>query len=200
MSVEPRIKANQCIFVLYPETQQDIIEYVQSQFSCAWILHDRDVWLEEDIEKWERKNPEQPCPYVVGEVKKEHVHFVCTFLFGRYFHAVAKELGIPSNTIRRCNNLLKAYEYLFHKNDPEKYQYTEEEVGMNDFVVPLANGCGRSEEELQVELLLAMPRFDDTYSAARWAFENGCWAAFRRGYQIWRDIRNETKMEEKWRK
>ena len=193
MSLEPRIKANQCIFVLYPEAQQDIIEYVQSQFSCAWMLHDRDVWLEKDIENWKRKNPEQPCPYVVGEVKKEHVHFVCTFPSGRYFHAIAKELGVPVNTINRCNNLLKAFEYLTHKNDPDKYQYSEEEVGMNDFVVPLASGNGRSEEDLQVKLLLDMPVFSTTYDMARYAYEQGCWSTFRKAYAIWRDIRNETR-------
>lgn len=190
---ESKVKANQCMFVLYPESQQAIINYVQTNFPCAWALHDKDVWHQSDLDKWNRQNSDLPFPHQVGELKKPHVHFICKFpKSGRYFHAIAKELGVPVSTINRCANLFRAYEYLTHKNDPEKYQYPPDIVGYNDFEVPTDGAGASSEEELQVKLLLEMPIFSTTYETARWAYEHGCWAAFRKGYVIWRDIRNET--------
>ena len=190
---ENKVKANQCLFVLYPESQQAVIEYVQTNFPCAWALHDKDVWHQSDLDRWNRQHSDMPFPYRVGELKKPHVHFICKFpKSGRYFHAIAKELGVPVSTINRCSNLFRAYEYLTHKNNPEKYQYELDIIGSNEFEVP-TDGVGASkEEEEQVKLLLEMPIFPTTYETARWAYEHGCWAAFRKGYVIWRDIRNET--------
>lgn len=191
--VGPKIKSTICMFVLYPESQQKVIEYVQENFSCAWALHDKDVWLQSEADAWEQRNPDTPFPYEVGSQKKEHIHFVCTFpKSGRYFHAIANELGVPPNTIQRCNNLLKAYRYLAHLDSPDKYVYDESIIQTHDFVIPTESSGGNEEEE-QVRVLLEMPAFDTTYEAARWAYEHRVWAAFRRGYAIWRDIRNETR-------
>lgn len=188
----PKIKANQCMFVLYPESQQANIEYAQTNFPCAWALHDKDVWQQSDVDKWNRAHSELPFPHEVGSLKKPHVHFVCKFPnSGRYFHAIAKELGVPPSTINRCTNLYKAYQYLTHKNDPDKYQYDESIVGTHEFDVPTEGNGSASEEEAQVAVLLEMPDFATTAECARWAYENGCWAAFRKGYGIWRDIRAE---------
>jgi len=104
---------------------------------------------------------------------------------------IGMNLGIPMNTICRCNSLRRAYEYLWHKNNPEKHQYSPDIVQTHDFNIPSESNSGREEEE-QVRILLDMPAFETTYECARWAWENKVWAAFRRGYAIWRDIRNET--------
>ena len=113
---ESKVKANQCMFVLYPESQQAIINYVQTNFPCAWAMHDKDVWHQSNLDKWNRQNSDLPFPHRVGELKKPHVHFICKFpKSGRYFHAIAKELGVPVSTINRCANLFQAYEYLTHR-------------------------------------------------------------------------------------
>jgi len=190
---EKKIKANQCMFVLYPETQQEIIEYAQRNLPCAWALHDRDRWQKSDLDKWNRQHSDLPFPHQVGELKKPHVHFICKFpKSGRYFHAIASELGVSASTINRCSNLFRAFEYLVHRNDPDKFQYPPEIIGRNDFEVPTDGARASKEEEAQVKLLLEMPIFPTTYETARWAYENGCWSAFRRAYIIFRDIRNET--------
>lgn len=185
----PKIRARQCQFVLYPESQQPEIEWVQKNYSCAWALHDKDCWLESDKRAWESSN-ESDFPHAVGELKKPHVHFIAVFKNPRYFHGIANEIGVPFNTINRCNNLFKAYEYLCHKNNPEKYQYDETIVGTNEFDIPTENGSAGDEEE-QVGKLLDMPYYESAADCARWAFENGCWATYRKAYGIWRDIRSE---------
>ncbi|MBE6913816.1 MAG: hypothetical protein E7472_02635 [Ruminococcaceae bacterium] len=188
----PKIKAAQCMLTLYPDSQQEVIEYIINNFSCAYALHDMDIWTQEEIDEKTALNPETPFPYTAGELKKPHYHFILTFSgSGRYFHAIANELGVPMNTICRCNSLRRAYEYLWHKNNPEKYQYSPDIVQTHDFEIPSESSIGREEEE-QVRILLEMPAFETTYECARWAWENKVWAAFRRGYAIWRDIRNET--------
>ena len=176
----------QCMFVLYPESQQDVIAYVQQHFSCAWALHDKDVY-------------EQDAPdgsYRTGDLKKPHVHFVCRFRNPRTFSGIAKELGVPVNTIRRCNDLYAAYVYLWHGDTPDKYQYDAQIVQTHEFDPPEKGSGSGKEEEAQVELLLEMPSFSSTREMARWAFENGCWATFKSSYGIWRDIRNEMRESE----
>lgn len=187
------IKEKDCMFVLYPETQEEAIQIAQKNFPCAWALHDRDTWHQRDVDAWNKRHSDLPFPYEVGSLKKPHVHFVVHFKNPRHFTAIAKELGVPVNTINRCNNLLKAFEYLTHDNDPDKYQYDSEIVGMNDFEVPRPGSSSDNEEERQVCLLLDMPAFATTSECARWAYENGCWASFRKAYGIWRDIRNEAR-------
>lgn len=36
-------KAYQFMFVLYPESQQPAIDYIQANWPCAWALHDKDL-------------------------------------------------------------------------------------------------------------------------------------------------------------
>lgn len=191
----PKVKRYQCLFVLYPESQQAAIEYVQANFPCAWALHDKDTYTQGDFEKYISKHEGQAPEWKPGDLKKPHIHFVCKFPNQRYFTAIAKEiskgsgLDIPVNVIRRCDYLYKAYVYLWHKNDLEKYQYDNSIVGMNNFEVPSEREGGMGQEEdNQISVLLDMPPFGTFNEMARWAYENGCWASFRKNYGLWRDI------------
>lgn len=74
------------MFVLYSESQQANIEYAQTNFPCAWALHDEDVWQQSDVDKWSRAHSDLPFPHGVGSLKKPHVHVVCKFP-DRDFHA-----------------------------------------------------------------------------------------------------------------
>ena len=151
--------------VLYPESQQNVIDRVTQEWSCAWILHDKD------------------------EGKKAHVHILCHFKNARYFSGIAKSLGIPEGAVNRVDSPDKAYQYLTHENAPEKHQYDKADLCTHDFELDDKTG-GDSEEE-QVEKLMTMPEGLSLRQAARWALDNGCWAAYRRGYAIWKDIRQE---------
>lgn len=188
----PKIKALTCMFVLYPESQQSIIEYAQKNLPCAWALHDKDVYTLEDAEHWAKYNKDEPFPHQVGELKKPHYHFVCKFPHPRYFHAIAKELGVSQNAINKCNDLLGAYEYLWHEGREDKYQYDKSIVGTHEFQEPTSE-TGVDDELTEVGKLLNMPPFKTTAECARWAYANGCWSSFRKGYSIWRDIRMEMR-------
>jgi len=188
--VGPKIRSRQCMFVLYPESQQAAIDYAQKYLPCAWALHDKDVY-EKDAEDGSHKK---------GDLKKPHIHFVCKFKSARWFTAIAKELGVPVNTIRKVNNLYKAYVYLWHMLDPDKYQYSQDIVGMNEgFEVPSDHAGMSAAEDEQVQILLDMPPDIQSFNAlARWAYENGCWAAFKRNYAMWRDIFVEQKQANRY--
>lgn len=198
-NVRPKIRSYQCIFVLYPESQQSAIDWVQENFPCAWALHDKDVRLQEDFDKYVKNHDGKLPDWKVGDLKKPHVHFVCKFANQRYFSGIAKAISngsgisIPENTIRRCNNLYKAYVYLWHLLTPNKFKYDETIVGLHDFDPPTeVENIGQLEDE-QVQALLNMPNFKTVKEMATWAFENGCWASFKKNYILWKDIHVESK-------
>ena len=87
----PKIRSRQCMFVLYPESQQSIIVYCQNNLPCAWALHDKDTYSHDSNDGTYKK----------GDLKKPHIHFVCSFKSARWFTAIAKELGVSVNTINR---------------------------------------------------------------------------------------------------
>ena len=182
----PKIRSRQCMFVLYPESQQHAIEYAQANFPCAWALHDKDVHTEQDFNKYVEKYGEPP-EWKAGDLKKPHIHFVCSFSNARYFTGIAKELGVPVQTIRKVNNLYKAYVYLWHMDDPDKAQYSKDIVGSHEFVEPSEHAGMSQLEDDQVQILLDMPAFDTFNEMCRWAYEQGCWSTFKSNYAMWRD-------------
>lgn len=181
--VPPRLRSRQCLFVLYPESQQDAIDYCQKKLPCAWALHDKDVY-EKDADDGSHKK---------GDLKKPHYHFVCHFPNARYFSSIAKELGVPENTIRKCNNLYKAYVYLWHMLDPDKYPYDKSIVGTHEFDEPSEHAGMSAAEDDQLQVMFDAPHFHSYAEMARWAYENGCWAVFKKNYALWRDIFAESR-------
>ena len=190
-SAPPRLRSRQCMFVLYPESQQSSIDYCKQNLPCAWALHDKDVYSQASYDSYIKKHDGEKPEWQPGDVKKPHVHFVCSFPNARYFSGIAKEIGVETNVIRKVNNLYKAYVYLWHQNDPDKYQYEPDIVGLHDFDPPAQNE-GVTEEE-QVETMFNAPVFSTVKELARWAYDNGCWSTFRKNYGLWKDIQDESK-------
>ena len=188
-------KAYQFMFVLYPESQQAAIDYIKANYPCAWALHDKDTHTEQDVLDYAKAH-NGDCPeWQAGDLKKPHYHFGVKVKNARYATGVATEIRkyapINDAAIRKCYNLYKAYVYLWHQNDPDKFQYSPDIVGLHDFDPPSQNE-GVTEEE-QVETLFNMPRCASIKEMARWAYDNGCWACFRKNYGLWKDIQMEMK-------
>lgn len=161
------------MFVLYPESQQPAIDYIQANWPCAWALHDKDTHTEQEFLDY-GKHHDGNCPdWQIGDLKKPHYHFVVKFKNARYITGVAKEIRkyseINDAAIKKCYNLYKAYVYLWHQNDPDKFQYDPEQVvGLHDFDPPQQNE-GVTEEE-QVETMFNAPVFSTVKELARWAY------------------------------
>ncbi|MDD6391516.1 MAG: hypothetical protein PUG28_04195 [Gemmiger formicilis] len=101
----PRLRSRQCMFVLYPESQQAAIDYCKQNLPCAWALHDKDVYSQASFDAYVKKHEGELPDWMPGDLKKPHVHFVCSFPNARYFSGIAKEIGVEVNVIRKVNNL-----------------------------------------------------------------------------------------------
>lgn len=103
---------------LYPEdnTHVEKLEYIKKYFDYAYILHDKDKW-EEDTEE-----------HKAGEIKKPHWHVIIAFKNARSVDSIKKELELAH--VETCN--FYAYtRYLIHKDQHQKYQYSEFDILTN---------------------------------------------------------------------
>lgn len=129
---------NWCL-VLYPEedkSHKKALEYIQKNYSCAYITHDMDL-LED------------------GTLKKVHTHIVIKFNNYRWRNAIAEELGITPNYLEKCRNLENALKYLIHFNNEEKYQYDIENVHgtLKNKLNMYLNNTDKTESEKVLELI-----------------------------------------------
>lgn len=126
-----KVKTRKFVSVLYPDAEnykcQEVLEYVARNFDCAYILHDRDRWTEED----EKKNTEHKA----GTLKKPHYHLVFRWvgMAPRYRGGLSKELNIPKETIEpvMADSIDGALLYLVHAGEKDKWQYDLSEVEGN---------------------------------------------------------------------
>lgn len=166
--------------LLYPEdtTHMTALQCVKESYDCAIILHDKDV--DEN-----------------GEVKKPHYHVVITVGKNAIWNtALAKALGITENYIQQCRNVDRALEYLIHFNEPEKYQYTIEEVSgtLKDRLKQSVNSTGKTEGEKVMELMNFIQQYDGYLTItefSKYACEIGMWDVYRRSAVIFMNIIKE---------
>lgn len=126
---DEKIKKRYWRFELYPESlPPNWLEFLKQ--SCVEFalspLHDKDVYTKnvrsaDDTDLVQGK---------VGQVKKAHYHGIFAFTnpttFKNVYESFLAPLGQPIPL--SCDNVRRAYEYFWHKNDPEKYQYNKDEV------------------------------------------------------------------------
>lgn len=112
-SNNPKIKKRNWAFVMYPESMpddfQDIIS--QSGIPCAISpLHDKDV-------------------NATGEAKKPHFHVILCYDGPTTYSAVSAFTASLNGTIPQPLESLKGYyRYLTHKDNPEKAQYSDNDI------------------------------------------------------------------------
>lgn len=118
-------------FVLYPESAPDNWRELlqQTGLACAVSpLHDKDI------------NP-------TGEIKKAHYHIILCYSGPTTFNSVKKitdnlnqPIPIPLEQVRGY------FRYLTHKDNPEKYQYNDNEITtINDFDIDNYNDLSVSQ-------------------------------------------------------
>lgn len=107
------IKKRNWTFVLYPESApEDWREKIKISGLLAAVspLHDKDI------------NP-------TGEPKKAHYHILLVYSGPTTYNAVAKFTASLNATVPQALESVRGmYRYFSHKDNPEKYQYDEQEI------------------------------------------------------------------------
>lgn len=107
---------------LYPEWEQiaTILQYIQTNYNYAWIVHDKDTYDDPDKDNF-------------GNLKKKHIHAFIECGGRRVKTSVQKEfaiIGVESRFVDTCNKRAML-RYLTHKDNPEKYQYDVNDIQTN---------------------------------------------------------------------
>lgn len=173
--------ANKCrnmTCLLYPqedETHRKALEYIKLNYDYAYIVHDKDT--NED-----------------GEIKKSHVHVVIRFINPRHISSVAKELGIEANYIESIQSRFDSMLcYLIHYNQPDKYQYSLDEVEgtLKDDLVKALNKQNKQPEEDEVLFLLGFIKNLNHYMSyedfVEWACSQHMYATYRRNASFFKE-------------
>lgn len=162
-------KSRSFLGVIYPDSESydcaAVLASLDDVFSeWAYVLHDRDV--DEDS----------------GEVKKAHYHWV-----GRRtpvgISTVAKQLGVPENSVEFCKKWKSAVRYLVHADDPLKFQYDHSLVESNlDFESFFLDGDSMAGQIFEA---LETRTFRNGYELGKYCWEHGLWGEFRRECSYW---------------
>lgn len=103
------------------ELDKLLLKYSVRISHYAYIVHDKDVY-QEDL-----KDNDGNYVHRAGEIEKPHIHLLVDFYNAHTPNAVKKlfttELDKPR--VERVVDKVAQYEYLIHKNDPDKYQYNK---------------------------------------------------------------------------
>lgn len=166
-----KFRSRKFAILLYPESPNynEILDNIK-MYDYAYILHNKDI----------NEN---------GDLKKEHTHVIINSKNAIWNTALSKELGITENYIQRVRNYENALEYLIHYNEPEKFQYSIDDVkgNLKTKLLQIINTDDRMEEDKMLELIDFIQSVDsylsiDTFS--RYCCSNGMWSEFRRNSTI----------------
>ena len=134
------VKKRNWTFVLYPESApsdwREILK-ISGLMAAVSPLHDKDT------------NP-------TGEPKKPHYHVLLVYSGPTTYNAVAKFTASLNATVPQALESVRGmYRYFSHKDNPEKYQYDENEViTLNGFNITDMIELTRSEvNELKAKVL-----------------------------------------------
>lgn len=166
--------------LLYPDCSEHCAAFEKLiNIEHVGILHDKD------------KNEK-------GEIKKPHWHIVLCYKAAVWNTAISKELGIPLNYIQQVRSEDAILEYLIHKNEENKHQYSLEEIFGSKKLVKkvkeLAEKGDVTESEKVIELIELIENCDRPITIggfSRVCASMGRWDVFRRSASIFLKIIEE---------
>lgn len=140
--------------IFYPDSAPpEWADYLSDLHVPIWVspLHDQDVWTEKD----EREN----ANHKAGTPKKPHYHLICQYevqVDRQTFLEDMKGLN-GSEYVKAVKSLISMVRYLVHADDPDKAQYSREDVRVfGGAEIDLVEQLGSHERH---EALKAMRRF-----------------------------------------
>ena len=115
-------------FILYPEdprhewTLQHVLRFPKL-YKGVYILHDKDVWGQDDLEEYREKHDGQDPNWQIGEPKKAHYHVLISWPSATTASSVAKRLGL--NHVEAVSDKFAYTLYMLHEGYEwsDKYQY-----------------------------------------------------------------------------
>lgn len=106
------------------ELEKILLKNLQRIRSYAYVLHDKDIYaddlLDDDGNYVHRK----------GDLEKPHIQIIIEF-YNALSATALKRLFTTENDkpqVQRVVDKVAMYEYLIHKNDPDKYQYPKTDI------------------------------------------------------------------------
>lgn len=185
-----KYRARVHMLLLYPDNEShvEVLSKITKSYDYAGITHDRDTWTADD----EKKNPQ----HKQGELKKEHIHIVLRTPNATWNTAICKELGLEEKFCEQVKNIDRALQYLLHYNEPDKTQYSIDDVygGLRTKLAESIQKQEKSEGEKVVELIAFIRNSEKVITItefAEYCAKNGYWAEFRRSGAIFVKILDE---------
>lgn len=161
--------------VIYPDSESyDFNEVLQklSDFpQYVYILHDKDT--EEG-----------------GQLKKAHYHWLISCKSPVSLQTISNRLGVPQNAVEFCRSFKAFLLYMIHANEPDKYQYSVDDL-QGEFKRSILTG---DQERALVSACLDKIRSGEISSIqglAAFAASTDDWPSFRRNYSILKDLLHE---------
>lgn len=186
-----KYRARVHMLLLYPDNEShvEVLSKIMKSYDYAGITHDRDTWTAED----EKKDPK----HKQGELKKEHIHIVLRTPNATWNSAICKELGLEEKFCEQVKNIDRALQYLLHYNEPDKTQYSLDDVygGLRTKLAESIKKNEKTEGEKVVELLDYISKHEGYLTItefAKYCAMNGYWAEFRRSGAIFVKIIDEA--------
>lgn len=159
------------IIINYPikKSLQDMLyEFNGMLWLYAMIVHDKDVHEEDSLETYQNDVCDMNGNIVFhkgdktgnylwhkGDPKTKHIHLVISspkkHRLKVFINFIQKSLDINFNqiSILPCDSLAGRIQYLIHKNNPEKYQYSVDDIKTN---MSTADLCEYLDEEISPKL------------------------------------------------
>ena len=171
------------LILLYPDNSNhlEVLDKITKSYDFAGIVHNRDMWTEDD----EKLNPSHKA----GDLKKEHIHIVLRTQNAVWNTALCKELGLDDKFCEQVKNIERSLQYLLHYNEPDKTQYSIDDV-FGCLRTKLSESISKNEKS-ESEKVLELLDYIDNYQGqlrisdfARYCASNGYWSEFRRSGAI----------------
>ena len=169
-------KSRNIMAILYPDDPDHVkaMDLIKKSYSCAYILHDKDT----------TEN---------GELKKPHYHVAFKFSNPRSKNALAKKLNVPDNYFGYWDNGKLMFGYLVHFNDPDKYQYSINDVHgilRNKVADIIANRIISEYDALIMirDYIAGQRNFVKSIDVFNYSIKQGIFKYYKRNYMLFKDL------------
>lgn len=178
--------------ILYPDATNyscdEVLKNIMIQaYKYAYILHNEDIYTQSDLDNVIDET-------MIGEPKKAHFHVV--FFWDNVYQLgyIANRIGLPSQYLQKTESRSGAIQYLIHKNNPEKHQYSISEITTNIEKIQSKffsdDDCIMKASKL-IDYITTFKGPLTITAVCQWSVFENCYDEFRRGQHLFTSIIKE---------